>query len=50
MLRTANGKFWRDSVEITAQEYASALAEIKEKVSWVERIVAGQATMVFLPA
>lgn len=40
-----SGKCYRDGVEITALEYADALANAKEKAAWVNGICNGTATI-----
>ena len=40
-----SGKCYRDGAEITALEYADALANAKEKAAWVNGICNGTATI-----
>lgn len=44
-----SGKCYRDGVEITAVEYADALANDKEKAAWVNGICNGIATIEDVP-
>ena len=44
-----SGKCYRDGVEITALEYANALAEAKDKAAWVNDICNGTATIIDAP-
>lgn len=44
-----SGKCYRDGVEITAVEYADALANAKEKDAWVNGICNGIATIEDVP-
>lgn len=44
-----SGKCYRDGAEITALEYADALADAKDKAAWVNGICNGTATIEDVP-
>lgn len=44
-----SGKCYRDGAEITALEYADALADAKDKAAWVNGICNGIATIEDVP-
>lgn len=44
-----SGKCYRDGAEITALEYADALANAKEKAAWVDKVCTGSAVIEDVP-
>ena len=49
MLIERNGNYYQDGTQITAAEYAAALAEIKAKAAWVCKICTGSAAIEDVP-
>ena len=49
MLIERNGNYYQDGTQITAAEYAAALAEIKAKAAWVDKICTGTAVIEDVP-
>ena len=49
MLIEHNRNYYKDGTQITAAEYAAALAEIKAKATWVYKICTGSATIEDVP-
>ena len=49
MLIERNGNYYQDGTQITAAEYAAALAEIKAKAAWVYKICTGSAAIEDVP-
>lgn len=45
-----SGKFYRDGVEITAEEYSAALEEIKTKTEIANQLYKGEITIDAVPA
>ena len=49
MLIYHNKNYYQDGTQITAAEYAAALAEIKAKAAWVDKICTGSAAIEDVP-
>lgn len=49
MLIEHNRNYYQDGTQITAAEYATALAEIKAKAAWVDKICTGSAAIEDVP-
>lgn len=45
MLRSTNGKYWRNDMEITFEEYTVALNEVRAKVAFADAIIRGDSTI-----